>query len=142
MAAAHAFGMEKGAHRLGCALRQGLCLMGCCFLLDGCAPKTQPPPVEEPVVEYVYVLGPATMMLYLDETNPPMLASEGTDEDLPVFASREDARQWLETEVSANRLAPDIWRVYRLEGTWGTDVVQAENGEPRMRHPARLYPVI
>lgn len=117
--------------------------MGCCFLLEGCAAQTPPPPppIEEAQVEHVYVLAPATLMLYLDTSNPPLLASEGLDEDLPVFTSLSAAREWLQTEEAEKRLVSGLWQVYRLEGSWKNDVTEAPCGEYRMRHPARIYPL-
>lgn len=136
-------GGTVNAHELCGALRRGMCLMGCCFLLDGCAASTPPPPpVEEAQVEHVYVLGPSSLMLYLDSKNPPLLGSEGLDENLPVFASLHEAQQWLQTEEAEKRLVTGLWQVYILEGSWKTDVTQAPCGEPRMRHPARIYPLI
>lgn len=143
-----AFAMMSGgtvnAYELCGALRRGVCLIGCCFLLDGCATQTPPPPppVEEAQVEHVYVLAPASLTLYLDSNNPPLLGSEGQDENLPVFASLHEAKQWLQTEEAKKRLVSGLWQVYRIEGSWKNDVTKAPCGEPRLRHPARIYSVM
>lgn len=132
---------KHGHHTLACVLGYA---MGCAMFLSGCASRNQPetevPP--EPEASYVYVLAPASLMVHLDAKNPPLLEANGLPEDLPVFASREDAKKWLEAEVSNDRIIAGLWRIYRLEGQWPTDVVETEGGECRMRHAARILPAI
>lgn len=132
---------KNGHHTLACVLGYA---MGCALMLNGCASKA-PPSVtiaSEPETSYVYVLAPAHLMVHLDAQNPPLLAAEGLSDDLPVFASRAEARKWLETEVGNDRIISGLWRIYRLEGQWHKDVVQIESGECRMRAPAKILSVI
>lgn len=119
------------------------CALACALLFQGCASKTPQPeaPIQQARVNFVYVLAPASLMLYMDASNPPLLSGEGLPENLPVFPTREAARKWLDNEVREDRIIPGLWRIYRLEATWTTDVVTQDDGEARMRRAARVYPL-
>ena len=109
--------------------------------LMGCASRTAEPLPEpaSPEERPVYVLAPATCDQFLEDAeSPPLLASEGLEEDLPVYPSSEQAREAIAEREARKQLPAGLWRVYRLEGNWDTDVVEPAPGEKRMRHPARL----
>lgn len=123
-------------------VRLGLC-MAAWSLLTSCTPKAPPPP-EIPATsaskcEAIFVLAPTQFMRYMDFSEHPMLASEGREQDLPVFCSSDDARAVRDALVAECRLPYQFWSVYRLEGLWETDVIEVEPGVFRMRHPALLY---
>lgn len=86
----------------------------------------------------IYVLAPADYMRYMDETEPVMLSSEGREEDLPVYCTREDAVAALERMTGAGDLSPGLWVTYQLTGVWEQDVVETGPGDCRMRRPAEL----
>ena len=117
--------------------------LAACAALGACAPKSElPPPVPEVSTsrcEAIFVLAPTGFMRYMDLSEYPMLASEGREQDLPVFCSSAEARTERDERVAAERLPLNFWSVFRLEGQWETDVVEVEPGLFRMRHPATLY---
>lgn len=120
-----------------------LCVVG--MSLAGCAPaRIVPAPSPAPAAldaHPVYVLAPSSYSRYLDNVQKgALLASEGEEENLPVYPSAGKARAAMDAQVAAKRLPAGLWRVYRLEGTWEEDVVEPAPGEKRMRRPARLLP--
>lgn len=120
------------------------CALACALIFQGCATKAPPPeaPVQQAKTSYVYVLAPASLMLHMDASNPPLLSGEGLPENLPVFPTREAARKWLDNEVREDRIIPGLWRIFRLEASWATDVVTQDDGASRMRRAARVYPLL
>lgn len=120
---------------------------GAVFLMlatvSGCSVKKPLPP--EPALETVskceaiFVLAPSHFMRYMDPESYPLLASEGREQDLAVYCTVQEARNYQQTLTEAKQLPENFWSVYRLDGLWETDVVEPEPGEFRMRHPARLY---
>lgn len=122
-------------------LLPAVCVAG--VILAGCA--AVPPVPEAPVLPVVsvdhpvYVLAPASYSRYLSGGHQEvLLASEGEEEDLPVYRTTDEARSAMEAQVSAKELPVGLWRVYRLEGSWEEDVVEPAPGKKRMRRPARL----
>lgn len=124
-------------------LLPAVCVAG--VILAGCAAVPPVPEKTAPAVAVghpVYVLAPASYSRYLSGgQQEALLASEGEEEDLPVYRTTDEARTAMEAQVSARELPVGLWRVYRLEGTWEEDVVEPAPGKKRMRRPARLLSI-
>lgn len=99
--------------------------------------------VPEPVVERVpvepgdvYVVLPVNYSRYTE--GALLFSSSGTSEDLPVYASAEDAARALHAFESVSDRARHVWAVYRLGAEWARDVVTLETGEHRLKQPANV----
>ena len=118
-------------------------LMLCCAvgaLLAACAKKTEAPAplAEDTRCEAIFVLAPACYTLFTSADLLPLLASEGREQDMPVFCTAEEARSAIAAREEAGDLPVGLWQVFRLDGQWENEVVQLEPGTHRMRHPATL----
>lgn len=116
--------------------------LAACLGVSGCGEKKllseEPVPVEHSESEGIFVLAPAAYMQYIQHDEATLLASEGRQDDLPVFRTAEMARLSEGRLEHDHELLPGLWRVYRLEGIWEEDVVEVQPGEWRMRRPTRL----
>lgn len=117
-------------------------LMLCCAagtLLVACAKKPEPvAPAPTSACEAIFVLAPAGYTLFTSADLVPLLASEGQEQDLPVFCTAGNALEAMRELEAAKELPPGFWQIFRLEGNWESEVVQTESGAFRMRHPATL----
>lgn len=127
--------MQYGNLSIGLAL-------AACLGISGCGEKKilsgEPVSVTRSEPEGIFVLAPAEYMQYIQHDEATLLASEGRDDDLPVYRTEKRARMSEQLQESDDELLPGLWRVYQIDGVWEEDVVEVQPGEWRMRRPARL----
>ena len=126
--------MRQTCVRMG----RGLCVGACLLLtLAGCRQVASEPPAApaQPAAAAVYVVLPAYYDQYLDEGL--VFESTGEPEDLPVYATVEDAQQAVAAFERQSERSVDAWSVYKLDADWNKDVVPLGK-EFRITAPARV----
>ena len=116
--------------------------LGGCVREKASVEAAPPLAVEDPALPVdpgdVYVLLPASYGRHLAEGTTLIFDSAGLPEDLPVYASLDEATQALRAFESAGERARYVWKNYRLNALWSRDVTTLESGEHRLKEPTRI----